>query len=102
MNFVGFKGIMNLRNNLICNNTGNKGSTNKKKEKIAISGNVGNNSNNFWNFINEGNRLGISQIIFGNNNNNKMNFLLGINKNQKITIKKMKNIDYLHPVVTMN
>ena len=68
MNFVGFKGIMNLRNNLICNNTGNKGCTNKKKEKIiAISGN---NSNNFWNFINEGNRLGISQIIFGNNNNN--------------------------------
>ena len=93
-NFVGFKGIMNLRNNLI-SNTGNKGSTNKRKEKIiAISKNIGNNNNNFGNFINEGNRLGISQMLFGNNNNKKMNSPITFGNQSKSKNKNSKNEKY--------
>ena len=70
-NFVGFKGIMNLRNNLISNNKGTKNygdDKNKKKERIASinKNNLINNNNNY--IKNQGIMGGIIQTLYENNN----------------------------------
>ena len=71
-NFSGFKGIMNMRNNLISNNAGIKNyqfNNYKEKEKIRnlnINKNVGFINNNVM--ISPVNKNGISHVLFGNNN----------------------------------
>ena len=91
-NFVGFKGIMNLRNNLISNNKGFKNcgdSINKKKENImAINKNNVQNNNNIY-IRNKGNMGEISQALFGNNNKRLASPVVFSNKNNKS--KKQNN-----------